>query len=388
MARGAYVFGTSAQPSASGSSRLEEIMENLKKYGVGFPSPEVMQQIAEDREARHRSTSRHEPFSPGDFRRSEEAAASAASAPSPLTLADLLMGSQGGATQPPNPYNIVIQGLRNESAQVGAQTGQNIADIGSWFGQLGGSLRRGAKANKRAARGARRGAKRFAEGLLGGIADPNVSYGLRKDAASEGAYLAETALENARFDRSLMNDAQRQESYQRLVQQRLGAQAQADIRSKIAEAKAQKRMFRFEQQSAAGEDQRSMMMSLLGMLPDDKGAPIIAQMLGLDPRMFIDAPEDSFDRDARGDMSGALSAILGDVSEQRYGEGDFENILGTLRTGVGAGGAGFDLSDPRIREAFQSWIAANFLNLYNSQNEGTDFAYRGGTGGFRPIPGG
>jgi hypothetical protein len=279
--------------------------------------------------------------------------------------------STGGPTGN-NPYHVAVKVLQHQYAQAGAQTDQNIADIGSWYGQYQGQARHAVKANKRAGRASAKDAARFSGDILSGIADPNVARATAADAERTQRYIGRSNTHETQFDRRVAVDAGREEAYQKLVQQRLGAQEQAGIRDQIAMAKAQQSSYA-QSQGGGGIDQ---IMSVLRLLPEDQRL----QALG------VPGKDDGFSTDDRSGLAAALSGAsqMGqnpDTKMPTFAYKDFNSLLEGLQHGASSGG--FNLNDPQIRDAYRQWIAANLLPIWNQTQGGPNYALQGKS--FREI---
>jgi len=276
--------------------------------------------------------------------------------------------STGGPTGP-NPYNVAVRVLQHQYDQAGAQTEQNIADVGSWFGQYGNMAQHAAKSNRKAGRSAAKDAGKFSKGIIEGIADPNVARAIGKDAMSTQRYIGKSNASENRFDNRMTADAGRQEAYYKMVQSRLGAQQQSEIRDQIAVAKAERAQALAA--SGQGDEKFNNILSVLRLLPQDQRA----QMLG-----FPGAADKGFDTDARSGLAAALSGAsqLGtdpDTKKPTFAYQDFNSLLSGLQSGASAGG--FDLNNPQIRDAYRQWIAANLLPLWNNYQGGPDYKLQG-----------
>lgn len=198
----------------------------------------------------------------------------------PETLLQMLMQQAMGGTSrsavraATAPQAALVDALQGQLAQTGAQTDQNMADIDSWMGQLGGIYNKGAK---QAARGGKRAAKSTAKlgrGLMAGIADKNVAQSVGNTSARQAGYLRVQGNEAANFARAQGRDAGREAEYLKLVQQRLGMQQEADIRTQLAQAQAAKVSAR----SSAKSSDMGQLLQVLGLVGDN---PALDKMLGV-----------------------------------------------------------------------------------------------------------
>ena len=279
------------------------------------------------------------------------------------TLFQMLMGMAQGANSKSQlraataPQRAAIAALQQNLGMIGAQTEQSQADIASWFGQLGdmyqGNARKASKSGRRAARGD----TRTGRGLMRGIADPNVAGTVGRTAARQAGYVRAQAENEANFSRNQAADAARQGSYQQLVQARLGAQAEADVRSQIAQAQAARVAARSEAKSGNMDN----IMQLLGIVGDN---PTVDAVLGV-PHLET---ADSGDALAQGS---AIQSALGNVDFFKSADdggapkGSFNDLL--TKAYAAARARKLDLSDPTIREAIRSYIQANVVGDYNTQ---------------------
>lgn len=250
-----------------------------------------------------------------------------------------------------------------------AQTKQNQADIGSWYGQLSGMYNKAGKANRKTSKKMRNEAKAFSAGLVAGQADKGVGYGLAQAGQAEGNYLMELGQDQSAFDRRLSADAVAQGNYQKMVQARLGAQERSGIRDDMRSAAA-----------ASQGDSWDRMMQVLGLMDNPE---VAKYMLTGDPNSFMEAgdpPDFGSLQSALGDSADSMfrdykDPATGDTVQQYTGGGGFENALRQLRGAVG--GAGLDINDPTIREAFRRWVEGNFQSRYNTYAPGPDYYLNG-----------
>jgi len=286
-----------------------------------------------------------------------------------------------------NPYAAVLKELRRQYGQQGAQADQNIADIQSWFGQLGGMWRKAGKQTARSNRRAARDNTRMNRNMLEGVADPNVARSLGAYALNDSAYLAGSGANERAFDRRMAVDADRQSAYQALVQQRLGAQAQSDIRAQMAQARAQRSQYQLESQSAAANasgERVQTLLSMLGLLPEQERLA----MLGI-PDIPEAGAEGAFDTDAREGLYSALSDVPAfGVDEDKMPQTnfpDFNSMLNAYR--AAAIGQGLDFSDPAQLQAFRAMLAGYALPQWNAIARGREgmMQYGPAVGGFRQI---
>src|SRR5678815_3590994 len=204
----------------------------------------------------------------------------AGGADSPETLFAMLMQQMGGATSKSAlrastaPQRAAIAALQQNLGMIGAQTEQNQADIASWFGQASGMSRHAARADAKAGRKAAKGDMRTARGLMGSVADPNVARGIGTAGVRQAGLARIQGNENAAYARNRAASIGEQGAYQQMVQARLGAQAEADVRSQIAQAQAAKVAAR---QSAKSGNMDNM-LQLLGMVGDN---PTVDNILGV-----------------------------------------------------------------------------------------------------------
>lgn len=275
-----------------------------------------------------------------------------ANAPQPLTPFQSLMAmAQGGGGGPD------LSAYTKALAQSRAQEEQNQADIGSWYSQLGGQYAQAGKANRKTSKKMRKEAGAMNRSLVKAQADKGVGYALGIAGQSEGSYLRELGLGQAAFDRRLAADASAQGAYQQMVQARLGAQERAGIRDDMRAAA----------QSSQGESW-DRMMQVLGLMSSEQRD---AFLQGQDPRMAgAEAPDFGVMRDALGDSA---DTFFKDVKDPSTGDtyeaarrNDFPQILAMLRDAVG--GAGMNINDPAVREAFRRWVSGNFATRYNAAN--------------------
>lgn len=267
------------------------------------------------------------------------------------------------------PQRAAIAALQQNLAQIGAQTEQNQADISSWFGQAAGMSRGAARAAGRAGRKAARGDTRTARGLMGSVADKNVARGIGTAGTRAAAYARLQGNENAAYARNRAASIGEQGAYQQMVQARLGAQAEADIRSQLAQAQAAKVAAR---QSAKSGD-IGQVLQLLGMVGDN---PTVDRILGV-PHL---TEADSGDALAQGS---ALQSALGNVDffdpTTHEATGDFNSLL--KKAYAAAKARRLNIDDPNIKEAIRSYIQANVAGQYNQQND-TNYHLTGPFSGF------
>lgn len=269
-----------------------------------------------------------------------------------------------------SPYTAQINELRRQIAQAGAQTEQNIADVGSWFGQLGGTLKSGRKANRKAGKAALRSNRKDLQGLLGSgmIGDSAITSDVRGAAMDEARYLRSSNLENQRFDTRSLSDAARQQEYQQFVLQRLGQQQQADMRAQIGGLRSQRQASMAEAMSEQGDEQWSRMMQVLGLVPQEQRAA----MLGLpgeaqDPREALE-----FDWKWRDRLAEAMGGITPTYKSKDAKSGEettassfrnFQELLNAYQSA--ATGSGLDINDPAVRDAYRRYIASYVLDKWN-----------------------
>jgi len=281
----------------------------------------------------------------------------------PPTLFEQLMGMASGANSKSQlraataPQRAAIHALQQNLGMIGAQTAQSQADIGSWFGQLGDMYQGNAKAASKSGRRAARGDTRTGRGLMRGIADANVAGTVGRTAARQAGYVRSQAENEANFSRNQAADAARQGSYQQLVQARLGAQAEADVRSQIAQAQAAKVAARSSAKSANMDN----IMQLLGLVGDN---PTVDNILGV-PHLA-----DSTDGPSALEKGSALQSALGNVNffaDKDQGgapQGDFNQLL--QKAYAAARARGLNLSDPAVRDGIRNYIQANVAGDYNA----------------------
>jgi hypothetical protein len=279
----------------------------------------------------------------------------------PPTLFEQLMGMASGANSrsalraATAPQRAAIHALQENLGMIGAQTEQSQADINSWFGQLGGMYSGNARAAGKAGRKAARGDARTGRGLMKGIADPNVAGTVGRTAARQAGYARIAGNEEAAFARNQAADASRQGSYQQLVQARLGAQAEADVRSQIAQAQAAKVAARSEAKSGNMDN----MLQLLGLVGDN---PTVDSILGV-PHQGDEGPTAM-------EKGSAIQSALGNVDFFKSGDdggaptGDFNTLL--TKAYAAARARGLNLNDPTVREGIRSYIQANVVGDYNA----------------------
>lgn len=293
---------------------------------------------------------------------------------SPPTLFEQLMGMASGGTSRSQlraataPQRAAIAALQDNLAQIGAQTGQNQADISSWYGQAADMSSHAARAAGKAGRKAARGDTRTGKGLMKGIADPNVARGVGTAAARQAGYARIAGNENAAYARNRAASIGEQGAYQQMVQARLGAQAEADVRSQIAQAQAAK----VAAKSSAKSGNMDNIMQLLGLVGDN---PTVDAILG------VPHQGDGVDSLAQGS---ALQSALGNVdffqgADQGGGPtGDFNSLL--TRAYAAAKARGLDINDPQVIDGIRNYIQANVAGQYNTQ---TGSNYHLLNGGFR-----
>jgi hypothetical protein len=263
-----------------------------------------------------------------------------------------------------SPYTAQIQEIRRQIAQAGAQSQQNIADVRSWFGQYAGQMKGGAKANRKAGKAALRGNKRDLAGVLesGIVGDPTIRGNMAGAAADEARYLRSSNLASGQFDQRMIADAQRQSAYQALVQQRLGAQAQMDLRSQIPGLQAQRSASVQEGLSQGQDDRFQQWASIMNMLPQEQRA----EMLGFPPEQDAEAQFEW--RDRLGEALGGVTPTF--ASEDESGNKKtssayrgFNDLLDAYKNA--ATGAGLDINDPAVRDAYRRYVAAYVLQNWN-----------------------
>jgi len=269
------------------------------------------------------------------------------------------------------PQRAAIAALQQNLAQIGAQTEQNQADISSWFGQAAGMSRGAARAAGRAGRKAARGDTRTARGLMGSVADKNVARGIGTAGTRAAAYARLQGNENAAYARNRAASIGEQGAYQQMVQARLGAQAEADIRSQLAQAQAARVAAR---QSAKSGD-IGQMLQLLGLVGDN---PTVDAILGV-PHLA-----DGTDGPSALEKGSALQSALGNVDFFKAADdgggptGDFNALL--TRAYAAAKARGLDINDPQVIDGIRNYIQANVAGQYNTQ---TNSNYHLLNGGFR-----
>jgi hypothetical protein len=294
----------------------------------------------------------------------------------PPTLFEQLMGMASGANSKSQlraataPQRAAIRALQENLGMIGAQTAQSQADIGSWFGQLGDMYQGNAKAASKSGRRAARGDTRTGRGLMRGIADANVAGTVGRTAARQAGYVRAQAENEANFSRNQAADAARQGSYQQLVQARLGAQAEADVRSQIAQAQAA----RVAARSSAKSANMDNMLQLLGIVGDNA---TVDNILGV-PHMADGEGPSALEKGS------ALQSALGNVDFFKAADdgggptGDFNALL--TRAYAAAKARGLDINDPQVIDGIRNYIQANVAGQYNTQ---TNSNYHLLNGGFR-----
>lgn len=293
-------------------------------------------------------------------------------------LAQIMGGGQSGMSSQslmqsvqsmPTPYGPILRDLRRQMGDVRAQESQNIADINSWFGQLGGMYRGAAKTARRSSKKAGKENAAFNAGLVAGLADPGVASRIASGAQSDARAISESGLAEANFNRRQAAGTQEQANYQRLIQQRLGMQEREDIRSQMAQVRGQAAGYRADLAKQLMEEQgdpTERLFDFIQLLPEDARLSFLTQGTIPGPEQ-----EGGFDTDARS----GLAAALGAVRENLFTENpederpdiavrDFNAMLDAMKASALSGG--FDLSDPQQLQAFRAWIAAHVLPQWNS----------------------
>lgn len=169
-------------------------------------------------------------------------------------------------------YAPEIAGIRREIAGSRAQEAQDVADINSWYGQLGGQYRsaadEAARGGKRAAKATRKEARTAMEGFGG----PGAGL-LARDAASAAGSERAMGRAEAGMNRTLASNTMNQADYASLVRERLHAGERQDmiaalneLRSKKASAKSSARLSVQQQRQAQEADQFGQMMQLAQFL--------------------------------------------------------------------------------------------------------------------------
>ena len=321
----------------------------------------AMIQHARSQEAESKSIHSMDQVEENRLNRSANPSNSVQAALSPFqSLMAMAQGGGGGAD-----LSAYLDALK----QSRAQTSQNQADIGSWYGQLSGMYNKAGKANRKTSKKMRGEAKAFNAGLVAGQADKGVGYGLAQAGQAEGNYLMELGQDQSAFDRRLSADAVAQGNYQKMVQARLGAQERAGIRDDMRSAAA-----------ASQGESWDRMMQVLGLMDNPE---VAKYMMTGDPNSFMesgDPPDFGALQSALGDSADSMfrdykDPATGDTVQQYTGGGGFENALQQLRGSVG--GAGLDINDPAVREAFRRWVQGNFQSRYNTYAPGPDYYLSG-----------
>lgn len=378
-----FVPGNSPVRSPDQRLSIEELLSNLQKYGVGTPTPAALAQVKMNADAMREQSGPagyvgEAPLADRSLHEmnANPSTASAGMSPFEALMAQAMAGmSKKAQRSAVAPQRAAIKALQQAYAQAGAQTDQEVADIGSWFGQTAAMAQHNAKSDTRASKKAGKRTQRLGTGLLKGIADPNVARAVAARAQREGSSIARAGNEQAHFDRVHAADIAEQGDYQALVRQRLGMQAQSDIMSQIAQAKAAKSAAKAEVSSGA----QSAMMDVIQMLPED--ARLEYLRTGQLPAGMGDAPSRS---DVRADAS-ALTGALGRVpvfESDAQGGMPISDFQGILKQMYGAAQAQhIDINDPQIREQIRAWVMSNIAPTYN-QKAGTNYHLTGPHSGF------
>jgi hypothetical protein len=298
-------------------------------------------------------------------------------ADSPQTLFEMLMqaaspgGSRASIRAATAPQRAAIQALQDNLGMIGAQTGQNQADIASWFGQAAGMSRHAARADVKAGRKAARGATRTARGLMGSVADKNVARGIGTAGVRQAGYARVAGNENAAYARNRAASIGEQGAYQQMVQARLGAQAEMDVRSQIAQAQAAKMQAKMSAKSGGIEQ----MLAILGLAGDNA---TVDNLLGIPHISEGDEGPSALEKGS------ALQSALGNVDFFQGDDmggaptGDFNALL--TKAYAAAKARGLNLNDPQVIDGIRNYIQANVASQYNTQ-AGTNYHLL--NGGFR-----
>lgn len=284
------------------------------------------------------------------------------------------------------PHRVYIKDIMRQMGQVEAQTEQNIADIGSWFGQYGDLQMQAAGSNRRAGKRAAKQAKSFDKAVMSGLSG-HVRSSYAGGSVRGQKNLLRTSRAASDFAANLAAEGAQMGAYQKLVQQRLGMQAQSDLMSELAKARAAKAGAKYEFKQQAIQGQQEDQLRLIGMLPQEIKGPIIGEMLGIPPEAFQGLGEKTTDPTIFG---GRLRTALGSVdpfeSDSAGGKPtmNLEDIIGSLKAAAASGG--FDVNDPAVREMIRKYVEGNILGQYNTKTEGAQYG-RAGTGGFYPLGG-
>lgn len=291
----------------------------------------------------------------------------------PPTLLQMLMaqamgsGSRSSVRAATAPQRALINALQGQLGQSAAQTKQNQADIGSWYGQLGGMYAGNARAAARGGKKASKQTARLGKGLLAGVADPNVARSVGNTAARQAGYLRVAGNEAANFARNQSADAGREAAYQQLVQQRLGMQQQADIRTQLAQAQAAK----VAAKSSANSGDMSQLLQVLGLVGKN---PQLDAMLG------VPSEDGGFSLD----QGSALQSALGSVdvfkdADKGGGTVGGVDLEGIIKKMYGAANArGLDINSPEVKNAIRSYIASHIMDQYN-ELPGPDYTLNNGS---------
>lgn len=365
-------FGPS--PAAPGMS-LEELQANLAKYGVGYPTPAALAQVRMNRQALMDAIGPsgyvgEGPLadrSPGEINRPAPAAA-------PLTPGEALLqqllgggGSQSQMHATLAPYRAGIQSIRDQMGLAAAQTQQNIADIGSWYGQVANMARKGARSGAKADRKMIRAKGKFDKAILAGLgANKDVQRSYAGGSARGAGNLMNLGAINRAYTADSAQNAAEMDAYQKVIQQNLGAQQQMALADKLGELRAAK----VSAKSQASTAQQDMLLKILGMSDSSIGGQLLGPALGLQPEGSVgfsgDPVEMSRLNSAISSTAGGLFDSSADGGQPRLG---IEDSLAALRSQA-LGLFGQDAwKDPKFRDAFRAFVQSRFIPQYNDATD-------------------